>query len=76
VTPRNRAERGSHVSFAHPDAGAICNTLIGLGVVGDFRAPDILRMGFTPLYTRYEDVWLAVETIERVMSERALTKAE
>lgn len=75
VTPRDTALRGSHVSFAHPAASAICNTLIERGVVGDFRAPDILRMGFTPLYTRYEDVWRAVETIAQVMSERAFAAA-
>lgn len=72
VTPRDPAARGSHVSFAHPDASTICDMLIKRGVVGDFRAPDILRMGFTPLYTRYEDVWLAVEAIETVMSRTAL----
>lgn len=75
VTPRDSAVRGSHVSFAHPDASVICNTLIERAVVGDFRAPDVLRMGFTPLYTRYEDVWRAVETIEQVMSERTFARA-
>lgn len=74
VTPRDSAARGSHVSFAHPDASVICNTLIERGVVGDFRAPDVLRMGFTPLYTRYEDVWRAVETIARVMSEHTFAR--
>lgn len=75
VTPRDSAARGSHVSFAHPDASVICNTLIERGVVGDFRAPDVLRMGFTPLYTRYEDVWRAVETIEQLMSEHTFARA-
>ncbi len=41
--------------------------LIARGVIGDFRAPDILRFGFTPLYTRYEDVWLAIEALADIM---------
>jgi kynureninase len=68
VTTRDAALRGSHVSYAHPDAYPICQALIAEGVVGDFRAPDVLRLGLTPLYTSFEDVWRAVETIERVMS--------
>lgn len=68
VTPRDPARRGSHVSYAHPGAYPICRAMIARGVVGDFRAPDVLRLGFTPLYTRFEDVWSAVATIERVMA--------
>jgi kynureninase len=41
--------------------------LIGLGVIGDFRAPDILRFGFAPLYTRYADIWAAVQKLKVVM---------
>ena len=67
ASPREAAERGSHVSFAHPEAYAICQALIARRVVGDFRAPDVLRMGFTPLYTRFEDVWRAVDTLAAVM---------
>ncbi len=70
VTPRRFDERGSHVSLAHPNAYEICQALIDRGVVGDFRAPDILRFGFTPLYTRYGDVWRAVEMLAEVMEER------
>ena len=71
ASPRDDAARGGHVSHAHEDAYPICQALIARGVVGDFRAPDMLRMGFAPLYTRYEDVWSAVETIRDVMASRA-----
>jgi kynureninase len=68
VSPREDALRGSQVCFAHPTHGyAIVQALIHRGVVGDFRAPDILRFGFTPLYTRYADVWHAVEQLREVL---------
>ncbi len=68
VTPRHGAERGSQVGFAHPTDGyAIMQALIARDVVGDFRAPDILRFGLTPLYTRFVDVWDAVDRLEQVL---------
>ncbi|NVD74940.1 kynureninase [Duganella sp. BJB1802] len=68
VTPRDEAHRGSQVCLAHEDgAYPIMQALIAHGVVGDFRAPDILRFGFTPLYTRYVDVWDAVQELARVL---------
>lgn len=69
VTPRDADARGSQVSLAHPDQGyAIMQALIARGVIGDFRAPDILRFGFTPLYTRFADVWDAVDRLRQVMT--------
>jgi len=68
VTPREAAERGSQVSLAHADgAYAIVQALIARGVIGDFRAPDILRFGFTPLYTRFVDVWDAVDRLSAIL---------
>jgi kynureninase len=68
VTPRDSAARGSQVAFAHPTDGyAIMQALIARNVVGDFRAPDILRFGLTPLYTRFVDVWDAVDHLEQVL---------
>src|SRR5438045_9048900 len=68
VTPRAAADRGSQVSVAHPSGGyAIMQALIERGVIGDFRAPDILRFGFTPLYTRFVDVWDAVDQLLQVL---------
>jgi kynureninase len=69
VTPRDAEERGSQVSFAHATGGyAIMQALIARGVIGDFRAPDILRFGFTPLYTRFVDVWDAVDRFQHVLA--------
>ena len=69
VTPRDADRRGSQVSISPPDNGyAIMQALIARGVIGDFRAPDILRFGFTPLYTRFVDVWGAVERLTQVMT--------
>ena len=68
VTPREEEARGSQVSFARTEGGyAIMQALIARGVIGDFRAPDILRFGFTPLYTRFVDVWDAVEHLRQVL---------
>jgi kynureninase len=58
-SPRDPAERGSHVVFAHPQGYAIVQALIARGVIGDFRAPDLMRFGFAPLYNRFEEVWRA-----------------
>ena len=68
ASPRDAAQRGSQVSFAHPSDGyAVMQALIARGVIGDFRAPDILRFGFTPLYVRFVDVWDAVEHMVQVL---------
>ncbi len=68
VSPAAPEARGSQISFCHEHAYAIVQALIAQGVTGDFRAPDILRFGFAPLYVRYVDAWDAaahlVDTIE------------
>jgi kynureninase len=69
VTPREPDARGSQISISHPGDGyAIMQALIARGVIGDFRAPDILRFGFTPLYTRFVDAWDAVDRLREVMT--------
>ena len=69
ATPRDAKARGSQVSFSHPENGyAIMQALIARGVIGDFRAPDLLRFGFTPLYTRFVDVWDAVDRLRQVLT--------
>jgi kynureninase len=67
ATPREHHRRGSQVAYRHPEGYAIMQALISQGVIGDFRAPDILRFGFTPLYLRYEDVYHAVQRLAQVM---------
>ncbi len=69
VTPKDHAVRASQVSYAHENGYAIMQALIADGVIGDFRAPNIVRFGFTPLYTRYADVFEAVNRLECVMRE-------
>ena len=69
ASPLDPEERGSQVSFAHREGGyAIVQALIARGVIGDFREPDLMRFGFTPLYTRYTDVWDAVDRLLQVLA--------
>ena len=67
ASPRNPGERGSHVVFAHPQGYAVMQELIARKVIGDFRAPDLMRFGFTPLYTRYADVVRAAEILGDIL---------
>ena len=76
ASPRDPALRGSQVSFRHPEGYAIMQALIARGVVGDFRAPDILRFGFTPLYVGMAEVERAVAVLAEVMAGRLWDRAE
>lgn len=67
LTPREAERRGSQISLRHPEAYAVMQSLIARGVIGDFRQPDIIRLGLTPLYLRYADVQRAVEILGEVM---------
>ena len=71
VSPRDASLRGSQVSFAHPDAYAVMRALIERSVVGDFRAPDVLRFGFAPLYVGFVDAWDAARALADVLSSHA-----
>jgi kynureninase len=67
ASPRDPDQRGSQVSFRHPEGFALVQALIGRGVIGDFRDPDIMRFGLAPLYLRYVDVWDAAEHLAQIL---------
>ncbi len=76
ASPRDAAGRGSQVSFRFEHGYAAMQALIARGVIGDFRAPDIMRFGFTPLYIDADDVHAAVAIIRDVMQNRLWDRAE
>jgi len=76
ASPRDPAARGSQISFRFANGYAAMQALIARGVIGDFRAPDIMRFGFTPLYVSLSDVLAAAEIIAEVMNRRAWDKPE
>jgi len=69
-TPREVEQRGSHVSIRHADGYRINLALIEeLNVIPDFREPDNIRLGLTPMYTSFQDVWESINRIQRVITE-------
>ena len=70
LSPRDPAERGSHVCFAHPEGYAIMQALIARGIIGDFRPPDLMRFGFAPLYNSFEDAWRAADALGAILETR------
>jgi kynureninase len=71
ASPRDPAKRGAHVALAHPDARALCAALIETGVIPDFRRPDVIRFGLSPLTTRFVDVWDGVEAFRRAIQAQS-----
>jgi kynureninase len=68
ASPRLAERRGAHVAVAHPRAQELCSALIERGVIVDFRGPDVIRLGLSPLTTRFVDVWDGVDTLRRLLS--------
>lgn len=71
VSPPGRGDRGGHLAFAHPHAYPVVQALIAAGVTGDFRAPDLMRLGFSPLTLTRAEAWTAAVRLERVMDSGA-----
>jgi kynureninase len=76
ASPLDAERRGSQVSFRHRDAYAVVQALIAQGVIGDFRTPDIMRFGLTPLYLRYADVFDAARSLVDTLRQRSWDKPE
>jgi len=70
ASPRDPSLRGSHVVFAHPDGYGVIQALIARGIIGDFRAPDLMRFGFAPLYNQFAEVVRAGEALADVLRTR------
>jgi len=68
ASPRDPARRGAHVALAHPDSERLCAELIDRDVIPDFRRPDVIRFGFSPLTTRFTDVWDGIDTLRELLS--------
>ena len=76
ISPRDAARRGSQVALTHFEGYAIMQAMIAHGVMGDFRAPDTLRFGLTPLFLTYLDVWNAVAQLKDIMVKQTYKEAE
>jgi kynureninase len=70
ASPRDRSRRGAHVALAHPNARELCTTLVETGVIVDFRPPDVIRLGLSPLSTRFVDVWDGIEALRGAVAQR------
>ncbi len=76
VSPSEPAMRGSQLCYAHSNGWPVMRALIDRGVIGDFRMPDIMRFGFTPLYLGYVELWDAIATLKTILAERAWDRPE
>jgi kynureninase len=70
ASPRDPTERGSHVVFAHDHGYAVMQALIARGVIGDFRAPNLMRFGFAPLYNSFGEIVRAAEMLAEILESR------
>lgn len=70
ISPQQREQRGSQLSYRYEHAYGLCQALIQRGVIADFRAPNYIRFGFTPLYNSFEDIWQAIEQLKQVIEAK------
>jgi len=76
VSPPVSGERGSQLSFRHPHAHAISQALIARGVIGDFRDPDVLRLGFASAYLHFADIAAAARHLAEVLASEEWQRPE
>ena len=76
ASPENARERGAHISYRHERGYAIMQNLIARGVIGDFRSPNYMRFGFSPLFMRYSDIHAAVDVLREILESRSYEDAE
>ena len=76
ASPRNPATRGAHVALRHPEGYAIMQALIARDVIGDFRAPDVMRFGFTPMYLEPNNIHHAVDVLAEILDNRLWDRPE
>ena len=76
ASPRDPAARGSQISFRFTEGYAVMQALIARGVIGDFRAPDVMRFGFTPLYLSHQDVVDAVDILRDILQTKSWNRPE
>jgi kynureninase len=76
ISPINPEQRGGHVSMRHPQGYAIVQALIARNIVADFRAPDCMRFGVSPLFLRYADIWKAMDCLADILATHAWDKPE
>ncbi|MCO6504795.1 MAG: kynureninase [Snodgrassella sp.] len=70
ITPREHSHRGSHISVRHCHGYEIVQALIAHGVIGDYREPEVIRLGITPLYLSFTDIWQAVQCLKQVLETK------
>lgn len=71
ASPRDRGRRGAHISFSHPEASRLCEEMIAAGVIPDFREPNLVRVGLSPLSTSFTDVWRGLDVLASLVREGA-----
>ncbi len=76
ISPAEPGQRGGHVSLLHPEGYAVVQALIARGIIPDFRAPDAMRFGVSPLFVRFVDVWDAMDALAYVLATRAWDRPE
>ena len=76
ASPKEASQRAGHVAYRHTEGHGIYQAIKKEGVISDFRTPDILRFGITPMYLRYRDIYEVVRIMRGVMETGAWDKAE